>query len=83
MRQYLDLLETVLATGEPRDDRTGVGTLSWNSQTWLGIGNMLEVSAVEETDSIEARGGLLVPGDRGKLRALVERLTSVRLGESG
>lgn len=35
---------------------TGVGSLSWNSQTWLGIGNMLEVSAVEETDSIEARG---------------------------
>lgn len=35
---------------------TGVGSLSWNSQTWLGIGNMLEISAIEETDSIEARG---------------------------
>lgn len=34
-------------------------------------------------DSIEARGGLLVPADRGKLRALVERLTSVRLGDAG
>ncbi len=39
--------------------------------------------ALQLQDSIEARGGLLVPGDRGKLRALVERLTSVRLGESG
>lgn len=35
---------------------SGVGTLSWNGHDWLGIGNMLEISAVEETDSIEAKG---------------------------
>jgi thymidylate synthase len=28
MRQYLDLLQTILDTGEKRSDRTGVGTLS-------------------------------------------------------
>lgn len=35
---------------------TGIGTLSWNGQNWLGLGHLLELSAVEETDSIEARG---------------------------
>ena len=38
--------------------------------------------ATQLQESIEARGGLLVPSDRGKLRALVERLTSVRLGDA-
>lgn len=32
---------------------------------------------------VEARGGLLVPSDRAKLRALVERLTSLNPGEAG
>lgn len=35
---------------------SGVGVLSWNGHEWLGFGNLLDVSAIEETDSIEARG---------------------------
>lgn len=35
---------------------TGLGTLAWNGHDWLGIGGMIEISPIQETDSIEARG---------------------------
>ena len=55
MRQYLDLLETVLTTGEPRDDRTGVGTLSlfgWQSRYDLADGFPLVTTKKVHTRSV-------------------------------
>lgn len=60
---------------------TGIGTLAWNGHDWLGLGNLLEMSAIEETDSIEARGINIklsgVPADQVQL-ALSELRTSKR-----
>ena len=55
MRQYLDLLETVLTTGEPRDDRTDVGTLSlfgWQSRYDLADGFPLVTTKKVHTRSV-------------------------------
>jgi thymidylate synthase len=55
MRQYLDLLETVLTTGEPRDDRTGVGTLSlfgWQTRYDLADGFPLVTTKKVHTRSV-------------------------------
>jgi len=35
---------------------TGVGTISWNSQTWTGAGNLLSVGEIQETTEIRASG---------------------------
>lgn len=35
---------------------TGFGTLAWNGHDWLGVGTMIEISAVEETADIKASG---------------------------
>ena len=34
----------------------GIGDLSWNSQTWGGLGSMLFFSSVEETSDVKAAG---------------------------
>jgi hypothetical protein len=41
---------------------TGIGTLSWDSKTWSGIGSLLGVSRVEETDEIKAAGIVITLG---------------------
>lgn len=35
---------------------SGYGDLSWDSQTWLGVGDFGEVSVVEETEDLRANG---------------------------
>lgn len=35
---------------------TGVGDLSWDSQTWTGAGNFIQLGKIEETTDIKARG---------------------------
>lgn len=35
---------------------TGIGSLSWNSQTWLGMGDLISVSELEENADISAKG---------------------------
>lgn len=35
---------------------SGYGDLSWNSQTWVGTGTLLQVSSVEETSDGSANG---------------------------
>lgn len=55
MRQYLDLLDAVLTTGSPRDDRTGVGTLSlfgWQSRYDLADGFPLVTTKKVHTRSV-------------------------------
>lgn len=49
------LLEANFATG-PVYLWTGTGTLAWNSQNWLGIGNLGSVSPIEEGGDVMARG---------------------------
>ena len=43
------------ATGVSRS-WSGIGTLSWNSQEWIGLGDLGEVSAIEETMELRATG---------------------------
>jgi hypothetical protein len=35
---------------------SGIGDLSWDSQTWTGTGTLLTISSVEEKDEISANG---------------------------
>lgn len=46
---------------------TGMGTLRYNGVDWYGTGNLLDISSIEETTQIAARGATLtlsgVPGE--------------------
>lgn len=61
---------------------SGIGDLSWDSQTWIGAGNLVQVSNIEETSEIKASGIVVtfngIPAD---LLSLV--LTDVRQGALG
>lgn len=61
---------------------SGIGDLSWDSQTWLGAGSLVQVSNIEETSEIKASGIVVtfngIPAD---LLSLV--LTDVRQGALG
>lgn len=35
---------------------SGVGTISWNSQSWVGAGNLLGISDITETADLRAEG---------------------------
>ena len=35
---------------------TGLGTIEWNGQTWIGIGTLGTVSTIEEGSTVEAKG---------------------------
>jgi hypothetical protein len=35
---------------------SGVGVISWNSQTWTGAGNLLSISKIDETADLRAAG---------------------------
>ena len=35
---------------------SGVGNLSWNGQTWIGLGSLLGITDVGDGSSVEARG---------------------------
>lgn len=61
---------------------SGIGDLSWDSQTWLGAGSLVQVSNIEETSEIKASGIVVtfngIPAD---LLSLV--LSDVRQGALG
>lgn len=38
---------------------TGYGTITWNSQNWSGIGDLLSISTIEEGATVDARGILI------------------------
>lgn len=35
---------------------TGVGSIDWNGQTWVGLGGLIEISAIKESTNTEATG---------------------------
>ena len=35
---------------------SGIGPVSWNSQTWIGVGSFLNISSPEDSSSVEAKG---------------------------
>ncbi len=35
---------------------SGIGDISWNSQTWTGLGSLLSLSPMEDGATVEARG---------------------------
>jgi hypothetical protein len=35
---------------------TGIGNLTWNSQTWTGLGSLLGIEIIEDGATVEARG---------------------------
>lgn len=35
---------------------SGVGTISWNGHTWVGLGSLLSVTVMEDAATVEARG---------------------------
>ena len=35
---------------------SGVGSVTWNGQTWLGLGSLLGVGMIESAPTVEARG---------------------------
>jgi len=49
------LFEGVFATGTVRA-WSGIGNLSWNSQTWVGTGTLLQISNVQEVAETSANG---------------------------
>jgi hypothetical protein len=35
---------------------SGIGTIDWNGQTWLGLGSFLDISPAEDGTTVEAKG---------------------------
>lgn len=35
---------------------TGIGDLTWNSQTWTGVGSLAGISVIEESQEVAAKG---------------------------
>lgn len=61
---------------------TGVGDLSWNGYTWTGGGNLLGISALEETTDLKAVGfSVTLSGMPSSLVSLA--LGNVRQGKPG
>lgn len=38
---------------------SGIGPITWNGQTWLGLGNLGKISMIEEGTNVQARGIVL------------------------
>ncbi|MEC9346051.1 MAG: hypothetical protein VYB54_07475 [Pseudomonadota bacterium] len=61
---------------------SGIGSLTWDSKTWTGAGKLAGLEAIEETDSVEARG--MAVSLNGFDSALVSiALAEVRQGKAG
>jgi len=59
---------------------TGFGTISWNGQSWIGLGHLLGVSAIEETGDVVANGvSISLSGVPAELVSIA--LTHVRQGK--
>ena len=51
---------------------SGIGSLSWNAQTWLGVGNLGSISTISEGTEVEAQG--IVIGLSGIPAALIVQI---------
>lgn len=58
---------------------SGVGSVTWNSHTWLGVGSLLAVSSAEDSTSIEAKG-LTVTVNGIPATAISGGMTDFKLG---
>lgn len=75
------LFEGVFSSGYVRT-WTGYGDLSWNGKTWLGVGTLGGVSAVQETAEIQANGiTVTLNGIPSEMVSLL--LQEVQQGNSG
>jgi hypothetical protein len=60
---------------------TGVGTIAWDGADWTGLGNLLGVSAIQETGDVQANGvSISLSGVPAALVSLA--LVSVRQGKA-
>lgn len=61
---------------------TGLGTVSWNSQSWVGAGSLLGMSSIQETTEVRAAGlTISLSGMPGTLISLA--LSNARQGADG
>lgn len=76
------LFEATLADNSVVRYWTGRGTISWNSQTWLGTGQLIKVTAVQETIDLKTQDiTVSVNGVPTSMVSLVEQ--SLRNGKPG
>ena len=54
---------------------TGIGPLTWNGITWLGVGSLLSIPGFEETNTVEAKGTTI------EMSGLDPALLAASLGE--
>lgn len=54
---------------------SGIGSITWNGHTWLGVGSLGGVSAIDEGGTVEAKGVVLT------LSGIDPTLLSLTLGE--
>lgn len=58
---------------------SGIGSVVWNSHTWLGVGNLGTISAIEDGSHVDARGiTLSLSGIDSSL--LADALQQMRIG---
>lgn len=61
---------------------TGIGTLSWDGQSWLGVGNLIEATPIQETDDVKA-SGISIKLNGASIAAITEAFTEMRSGKAG
>lgn len=61
---------------------SGLGTINWNGQTWLGVGTLVSISQISETSDVRADGVVFtLSGITEEIRVIV--LSEVRQGKPG
>lgn len=75
------LMEGEFATGTARF-WTGYGTLSWNGADWAGLGHLVELSPIEESTEIAAKGFFVTLGGQDSA-TLALALAACRQGKPG
>lgn len=61
---------------------TGIGTLAWDGHNWLGIGDLIEVAAVDESDDLAANG-VAIKLSGATSDAIEEAFDDMRNGTTG